>query len=390
MVFFDNVPLAPVDPIFGVALAFAADHRPEKINLGVGTYRGENLAPYVLPVVKKAERLLLESEPHKEYLPIDGERAYVETITALVLGGATDEVATLQTVGGTGGLRLAATFLKERGFKEIFLPDPTWDNHKRIFSHAGLKVSTYPYYNKERKSFDFAAMMRALFHMPKGSIVMLQACCHNPTGFDPTFEEWKEIADAMSRHELLPFFDFAYQGFGEGISEDAAVIRYFASRGIESVIVSSCSKNFGLYAERVGALFVVGGAFRNVLSQLKVVVRGLYSNPPCHGVRIVSTILESPELRQEWEKEVGEMRTRISQMRAQLVKELLKLGREEFAFLAHQKGMFSYTGLSPQAVERLTREEAIYLPADGRINVAGINRANCQKIAEAIARVSVT
>lgn len=393
MVFFEAVEQAPIDPILGIAQAFAADPRANKINLGIGVYRTEDLQPLVLQTVKEAEKILLDRALYKEYLPIEGDKPYLEGVFDLIFGDSIpkENVASLQSIGGTGALRIGAEFLKKNGVETIYLPDPTWDNHRRIFTHAGLKIATYPYYDKARRGFDFAAMMRALFHMPKKSAVLLQGCCHNPTGIDPTFEEWKEIADAMQRHELLPFFDFSYQGFGKGIDEDASAIRYFAKEGMECVVASSYSKNFGLYAERTGALFFLcktAEEATKVASQAKVIIRGIWSNPSCHGARIVATILNQSDLKSRWIKEVDAMRQRIVSMRQALILELAKRGKTEYAILRKQIGMFSYTGLSQKAVEKLISDYAIYLPLDGRINIAGINTQNIEAIADAIAAVT--
>lgn len=392
MVFFEEIEQAPTDPILGIAQAFAADPREQKINLGIGVYRTEELQPLVLETVREAEKILLEKALYKEYLPIDGEKSYLEGVYDLVFGASflRERAVALQTIGGTGGLRIGAEFLKKSSVQTIYLPDPTWDNHRRIFTHAGLKVATLPYYNKEKRSFDFAAMIDSISQISPQSAVLLQGCCHNPTGFDPTIEEWEEIAAVLKKRSLLPFFDLAYQGFGKGIDEDARAIRLFADKEMECLVASSYSKNFGLYAERTGALFILCNSSQEaqrVASQAKVIIRGIWSNPPCHGARIVATILSEKNLRSRWEEEVKKMRNRIQSMRGALVDALSKRGRGDFSFINEQMGMFSYTGLRQKSVERLTAEHAIYLPLDGRINIAGLNNANLPIVADAIVAV---
>lgn len=393
MAFFEKLELAPADPILGITAAFNADTRKNKTNLGVGSYKTSDLKPYVLPSVKEAEKVLLEQNLNKEYLGIEGDKRYLELLKELVFGKVQDpsKIVALQSIGGTGALRVGGDFLKKHGKTDLFLPDPTWDNHRRIFTHAGFAVHTYPYYNKIVKAFDFSGMLTAIQKMPRGAVLLLQGCCHNPTGFDPTQEEWKQIIQAIQKQQLLPFIDFAYQGFGEGIEEDAWAVRAFADAGIECLVASSYSKNFGLYAERTGALFfhcTNQKAAQLVESQAKVIIRGLYSNPPCHGARIVATILGNPALKQQWIREVDAMRNRILEMRRALIWALADLGKQEYAFLERQKGMFSYTGLNLESVDRLIQEYGIYLPKDGRVNIAGLNQDNLNFIARAIADVT--
>lgn len=392
MTFFDQVELAAVDPILGVQIAFAQDPRENKINLGVGTYKTADLKPLILDSVKQVEKILLDEELSKEYLPIDGDKVFLDKTQELVLGNIDEKVFVAQSVGGTGALRVGGDFLRCIGIKDIFLSNPTWDNHKRVFTHSGLNVGFYPYYDQEKKCFDFAAMASFLKQMPKKSALLLQGCCHNPSGFDPSFDEWQEILAIVKQREILPFFDFAYQGFGSSLNQDRSAIELFAKSGIEMLIASSYSKNFGIYAERTGAFFAVTKnkeAAKKVGSQIKVIIRGLYSNPPLHGAKIVSIILNNKSLRGEWESEVAAMRLRIEEMRDSLVTMLQTQGSDiDYSFIRLQKGMFSYTGLDQTQVKQLIEKFGIYLPADGRINIAGLNNKNLKFVAEAMIKVS--
>lgn len=386
MKYFKDLQREPADPILGLIQNFAADPRSLKVNLGAGVYKTKDLKPYILKTVKKAEALLLVNESSKDYLPIDGSPDFVRLTKELVFGedAPFERIYGAQVTGGTGALRIGGDFLKQAGLKTIYISEPTWDNHQRIFSHVGFTVLRYPYFNKQTNQFDCAQMIDAIDKMDKGSILLLQACCHNPTGCDPTLPEWENLFKKMKEREIFPFFDFAYQGFGEGLDRDAQALRVFIQSGLECIVATSYAKNFGLYAERCGALFV---ACRNqeetarVGSKIRVIIRGLYSNPPCHGARVVTEILGDPQLRDEWEKELLGMRTRISEMRSALARGLKK------EFLANQKGMFSYTGLSPLEVEQLTSVYGIYMPHDGRINVAGLNADNLSYVIDAISEL---
>lgn len=390
MNFFESIEQAPVDPILGISSAFASDKRACKVNLGAGVYKTAELKPLILEAVKKAEALLLESESSKDYLPIDGMPEYVAAVKELVFGKSAEKerIYGAQMVGGSGALRVGASFLKKSGFSQIFISDPSWDNHQRIFTHAGLIVESYPYYDPNHRKFDYENFLRKIGEMPKGSIAVLHACCHNPTGFDPTKEQWKEIIGQLKKREVFPFFDFAYQGFGEGVEEDTMSIRLCLESGVEFAVALSQSKNFGLYGERCGALFFIcndAESAKRVGSQVKIVIRGLYSSPPCHGARIVHTILSNPLLKEAWLKELKVMRNRISEMRITLAKELQqKSGTHNFDFLTQQTGMFSYTGLNAVQVERLIEDYGIYMPKDGRINIAGLNKDNVEYVARAI------
>lgn len=385
--FFNSVALAPPDPILGLNQAFASDPRAQKVNLGVGAYKTEDLQPLVLQAVSKAEQLLVGM--NKEYLPIEGHSEFLTHSLSLVLGDdcPRQRIFAAQALGGTGALRVAGQFLMEHVGKKIFIPSPTWDNHARVFSRSGLEVASYRYYDETQRGIDFLGLCKAIKKMPQGSTIVLHGCCHNPTGCDPTFEQWKELCEVIKASSILPFFDFAYQGFGEGLEIDAAPIRYFVSQNVECLIAASFSKNFGLYGERTGALFVVcenDQAAQKVGSQIKVVIRGIYSNPPSHGARIIATILQNVELRELWKKELTSMRLRIKEMRKALVGMLTASGDESFLAMEHQKGMFAFTGLSSEAVDILKRDYGIYLPRDGRISLAGLNRKNLPSVVDAI------
>lgn len=397
MSFFEHVSLAPPDPIFGLTQAFNADPRTSKVNLTVGLYKTKELQTPVLECVKKAEKELLNGEKSKEYLPLDGDKAYLDHIGPLVFGegfwGASHmRIARLQTVGGTSALRTGGEFLHNEKIGEvIYLSDPTWANHRAIFPRAGLKVENYPYYDRESQSLDFKKMHSALEKLPSKSIILLHASCHNPTGADLTLEQWKELSTLFLKKRLIPFFDLAYQGLDRGLEEDAEAVRLFAREGHEMLVAYSLSKNFSLYAERVGALFVVGETHKiaeHVRSKLVMTTRPNYSNPPLHGARIVAMILSSPKLRQEWEKELSVMRARIFEMRNTLADELISKSKKvDFRFLKNRSGLFCFSGLSSLQVERLIKDFGIYMTADGRINAAGLNHQNLPFVVNAILSV---
>ncbi len=379
----------PEDPIFGLNTAFRNDPRPNKVNLGVGAYRTSEGNPYILPSVREAEHLVWEKKLNKEYLPIDGDPDFCCFAAGLVLG-TTHKVPlyAAQTLGGTGALRIGGEYLAMNGPKTIFLPNPTWPNHKGVFTRAGLKVETYPYFDKARHIIDFDGFCVSLSSMPSGSIVLLHACCHNPTGTDLTSEQWHQVSELIRRHSLIPFFDFAYQGFGEGIEADAQAIRYFTQQGIECLVAYSFAKNFGLYSERVGLLLVVTkdqSAADLVGRQIKTVIRTNYSNPASHGARIVSTILQSYALKQQWELELASMRQRVGDMRIALVE-----GVKADPMLLNQRGLFTFGLLDSEQVGYLRDQFAIYLPDDGRINVAGLNASNLNYVVEAIMALAKT
>jgi len=389
------VELAPRDPILGVTEAFNADPNPRKVNLGVGVYCDENGKVPLLECVKRAEREITDAAAPRSYLPIDGIPAYDREVRALLFGANADVInagraVTVQALGGTGALKVGADFLRRFApGAQVWISDPSWENHRALFEGAGFTVNTYPYYDAATRGLDFAGMSAALERLAPGSIVVLHACCHNPTGVDPSAEQWQRIIAVVRARGLVPFLDLAYQGFGEGIDADAAVVRSFAATPGPLLVTSSFSKSFSLYGERVGALSLVAAdkdEAARVLSQLKRIIRANYSNPPTHGGQIVTTVLCSPELRALWEAELATMRNRIKLMRAMLVERLHeRLAGADFRFILAQRGMFSYSGLTKAQVQVLREEFSIYAIDTGRVCVAAINPRNVDEIAAAIA-----
>ncbi|MEI8671083.1 aspartate/tyrosine/aromatic aminotransferase [Vibrio sp. SA48] len=396
-VMFEKVVAAPADPILGLTEEFKKDPRTEKINLGVGIYKNEAGETPILATVKKAEAALLESEKTKSYLTIEGTAEYGLAVQKLLFGAESDIVTqklakTAQAPGGTGALRVAGEFIKRQlGDVKIWISNPTWANHHGVFNAAGLETAQYSYYNAEAKDKDFAAMLADLAQAQTGDIVLLHGCCHNPTGIDPTAEEWEALAKLVTEKGLLPLFDFAYQGFAKGVEEDAQGLRTFAKYNKEILVASSFSKNFGLYNERVGAFTIVAASTETVttaFSQVKAIIRSIYSNPPAHGAAVVTHILNNAELRTEWEQEVAEMRVRIQEMRELFVATLKAEGVEaDFSFIERQNGMFSFSGLSKDKVTRLKDEFAIYIVGSGRISVAGMTKSNMGPLCKGIAAV---
>lgn len=394
---FAGVPMAPRDPILGLNELFNADNNPAKVNLGVGVYCDDTGQVPLLECVRLAERQVVEQAAPRNYLPIDGLPAYDRVAQSLLFGADSSPVAdgrvvTLQALGGTGALKIGADFLRRLlPSAQVWISDPSWENHRALFENAGFKVHAYPYYDPATHGVDFAGMMKALNEMPVQSVVVLHACCHNPTGVDLTAEQWEEVIATVRRRDLVPFLDIAYQGFGDGLDADARAVRRFATTEGPLFVSSSFSKSFSLYGERVGALSVVTSAAdeaARVLSQLKRVVRTNYSNPPTHGGKIVAGVLTSPDLRALWEQELGQMRERIRTMRNQLVEKIHdRVPGADFSFVARQRGMFSYSGLSKEAVHRLRDEFSIYAVDTGRICVAALNSRNIDYVADAIAKV---
>ncbi|MHC2996916.1 amino acid aminotransferase [Tepidiphilus sp. HLB4] len=394
---FAAVELAPRDPILGLNEAFAADPRPQKVNLGVGVYYDEEGRIPLLASVKTAEEARVRQAKPRGYQPIEGPAAYTGAVQRLLFGAdspllAEGRVVTAQGLGGTGALRIGGDLLR-RIVPEatVYISDPSWENHRGIFEAAGFPVRTYRYYDPATGGVDFAGMKAALAAMAPRSIVVLHACCHNPTGADLTEAQWQEVAQTCVAGELVPFLDMAYQGFAEGIDADAAAVHHFLAAGIPFFVSSSFSKNFSLYGERVGALSLVTGSrdeAERVLSQLKRVIRTNYSNPPTHGAALVADVLASGELRAQWEEELGGMRRRIRAMREGLRQRLeAAVPGKDFSFVTEQRGMFSYTGLTPEQVERLKSEYGIYAVRSGRICIAALNARNLDYVAEAIAAV---
>jgi len=394
---FETLETAPTDPILGLSEAFRNDANPAKINLGVGVYKDATGHTPVLTSVEKAQMRLLESETTKSYLPIDGDPTYSRLVRGLLFGadhGLTDsgQAVTIQAPGGTGALRVAADFIHSMWPQAgIWISDPTWANHPQIFKAAGLTVKTYPYFDAATNNLNFNAMLAAFDTMPGGDVVLLHGCCHNPTGVDPTPQQWEQIADVVEARGLLALVDFAYQGLGDGLEADAVGLRRMCRPGLELLVASSFSKNFGLYNERIGALTLVAAnadAAQLALGHLKICVRTNYSNPPAHGGGIVATILEDVALKHEWEDEVAQMRDRINGMRRLLVETLKTQGVDrDFSFIQAQRGMFSFSGLNKDQVEALRAQHSIYIVGSGRINVAGITEGNINRLCQALAQV---
>ena len=395
---FLDVALAPRDPILGMTEAYNADSRPNKINLGMGVYTDADGRVPVLSAVREAEHQRLANTPTRSYLPIDGIALYNSSAQKLLFGEdsqllADGRVVTVQALGGTGALKVGADFLHHLSpDAEVLISDPSWENHLALFTEAGFKVYSYPYYDTATRGLDFEGMIGALQSAASGTIVVLHACCHNPTGVDPTREQWARIIDVLLDRKLMPFLDIAYQGFADGIEADAFVVRAMADAGLEFLVASSFSKSFSLYGERVGALSIVTAdksESARVLSQLKRVIRTNYSNPPTHGGAMVAAVLSDPKLRTMWEDELTGMRERIRAMRVGLVERLRqRMPSISFDHIERQRGMFSYSGLTAAQVQRLREEFAIYAISTGRICVAALNEHNINTVADAIAAVS--
>ncbi len=394
--FFDRIEAAPADPILGLNEAFKKDPRADKTNLGVGVYQNNDGKTVILDCVKEAEKILLDTEDTKSYLPITGLPEFGKLARELVFGKDSELVNGGRAVschcpGGTGALRIGADFIHQQNIATtVWISDPTWANHYQIASSAGLKFERYPYYDRANHNLAFDRMIETLSQAKEGDVVLLHACCHNPTGIDPTHEQWEIIAKFLAEKKLLPYLDFAYQGFGHGLEEDAFGVRTVAKYNPEMVIASSFSKNFGLYSERCGVLTVVSNdteTAAKVLSQLKISVRTAISNPPAHGEKIVTTVLSDPKLRAQWESELKGMRDRINQMRALLSEKLKAAGAGDFDFITEQNGMFSFSGLDKDQVEALREEFGIYIVGSGRICVAGLNTNNIDYVVKAIASV---
>lgn len=394
---FSAVELAPRDPILGLNEAFNADTRTTKVNLGVGVYSDDNGKIPLLAAVKAAEKARLEAMPPRGYQPIEGAQAYDSAVQNLLFGADSElikagQVVTAQALGGTGALKIGADFLKRLNpAAKVYISNPSWENHRALFESAGFEVENYPYYDAATRGVDFDGMRAFLVQLPAGSIIVLHACCHNPTGADLSDAQWAEVVQVCRERGLVPFLDMAYQGFADGIDADAVAVRLFSASGLQFFVSSSFSKSFSLYGERVGALSIVTAGKEEsarVLSQLKRVIRTNYSNPPIHGGAVVAAVLSNPELRQMWEDELAGMRDRIRAMRTGLVEAIKAEGvAQDFSFVAKQRGMFSYTGLSAAQVERLRAEFGIYAVSTGRICLAALNSKNLGYVASAIAQV---
>ncbi|MFB4356054.1 amino acid aminotransferase [Pantoea sp. BS_4] len=394
---FESISAAPADPILGLADLFRADDRPNKINLGIGVYKDETGKTPVLTSVKKAEQYLLENETSKNYLSIDGLPDFAHCTQELLFGKgnaliSAGRVRSAQTPGGTGALRVAADFLAtQTSVKRVWVSNPSWPNHKNVFNAAGLEVCEYSYYDAVNHTLDFDSMLASLKEVKAGDVVLFHGCCHNPTGIDPTAEQWQQLAALSKANDWLPLFDFAYQGFARGLEEDAAGLRLFAASHQELIVASSYSKNFGLYNERVGAITLVASdaaTADTAFSQVKYTIRANYSNPPSHGAAVVATILGNDALRTIWQQELSDMRQRIQRMRQLFVNTLAEKGaQQDFSFIIKQNGMFSFSGLTKDQVIRLREEFGVYAVNSGRVNVAGMTPDNMSALCEAIVAV---
>jgi aromatic-amino-acid transaminase len=397
MSLFTAVEMAPRDPILGLNEQFAADSNPSKVNLGVGVYFDDNGKLPLLECVQAAEKTMMAHPSARGYLPIDGIAAYDTAVKHLVFGADSEPVtsgriATVQGLGGTGGLKVGADFLRHLNPKaKVLISDPSWENHRGLFTNAGFIVETYAYYDASKKDINFDGMLASLNAAPAGTVVVLHACCHNPTGYDITPVQWDQVVEVVKTKNLTAFLDMAYQGFGHGIQEDGAVIQKFVAAGLNFFVSTSFSKSFSLYGERVGALSVVckdKEECGRVLSQLKIVIRTNYSNPPIHGGAVVAAVLGNPELRSLWEKELGEMRVRIKAMRQKMVDGLKAAGvKQDMGFITRQIGMFSYSGLTKDQMVRLRNEFGVYGTDTGRMCVAALNSKNIDHVCASIAKV---
>ena len=397
MSLFSAVEMAPRDPILGLNEAFNTDPRDHKVNLGVGVYYNEEGRIPLLKAVALAEKARAEAHAPRGYLPIEGIGAYDSAVQKLLFGAdsaivQSGRIITSQALGGTGALKIGADYLKRlRPDAVVAISNPSWENHRALFESAGFPVQNYRYYDAQQQGVDINGMLEDLRQLPAQSIVVLHACCHNPTGVDLSPEQWVTVLEVLRERDLIPFLDIAYQGFAEGVYEDAHAVRMFADSGLSLFVSSSFSKSFSLYGERVGALSIVTQSTEQaarVLSQLKRVIRTNYSNPPTHGATVVSQVLNTPELNALWQDELGEMRVRILLMRQLMVEQLAAKGaKRDFSFVAQQRGMFSYSGLTPEQVERLRNEFAIYAVGTGRICVAALNMNNIDTVTDAIVQV---
>jgi aromatic-amino-acid transaminase len=397
MSLFTAVEMAPRDPILGLNEQFAADTNPNKVNLGVGVYFDDNGKLPLLECVQSAEKAMMDKPTARGYLPIDGIAAYDAAVKSLVFGADSEpvksgRVATVQGIGGTGGLKIGADFLKKISPNaKVMISDPSWENHRALFTNAGFQVDSYAYYDAEKRGVNFDGMLASLNAAVAGTIVVLHACCHNPTGYDITAAQWDQVIAVVKAKSLTPFLDMAYQGFGHGIQEDGAVIGKFVAAGLNFLVSTSFSKSFSLYGERVGALSVVcidKEECGRVLSQLKIVIRSNYSTPPIHGGAVVAAVLTNPEWRATWEKELSEMRVRIKAMRQKLVDGLKAAGvKQDMSFITTQIGMFSYSGLNKDQMMRLRSEFGVYGTDTGRMCVAALNSKNIDYVCQAIAKV---
>lgn len=387
--FFDSIISASEDPILGLPLLVAKDPRPHKVNLGIGSYKTAEGRSLLLNSAIKAEEMLLSAQKPKDYLPIEGDPVFNEKMIELSFGAEAprDRIICFQTIGGTQALRLGGEFLSKNLSSLLFISSPSWANHHLIFSHAGLTLETYPYYDRATESIDFENMKKSIEQMPPGSIILLQTACHNPTGASLNQDQWKIIGKILLEKRILPFLDNAYQGFGKSLEADAYPMRLFLKMGLEMFIACSCSKNFGLYGERVGALIFVANhkdSLAKVTSQLKKLVRSFCSTPPLHGGAIVREILNTPALKKEWEHEVDNMRNRVILMRSEFAMKLTQKSGKDYSYLNTEEGFFSLLNLREEQVLRLRSDHAVYMPLDGRVNIAGLTPSNIDYVVESI------
>jgi aspartate aminotransferase/aromatic-amino-acid transaminase len=393
----ENIEQAPADAIFGLTEAFKNDPNPDKVNLGAGVYKDDLGNTPVLEAVKAAEKILLDAEKSKNYLPISGDPLYADNVQKLIFDETAEvytakRASTIQAPGGTGALRMGADLLKKFSpAAAVWVSSPTWANHKGIFSSAGFEIKEYPYYDARTQSVDIDNLIPCLEQIPKGDIVLMHACCHNPSGVDLSNDQWRQIADIAKEKKWIPFLDFAYQGFASGIKEDRFAVDMFVNTGLDFFVASSFSKNIGLYNERTGALTIVSPSSRDAqtaMGHLKLTVRTCYSNPPAHGGLIVATILSDKTLTAQWIKELNTMRKRIVSMRCALVDGLARRGvKDDFSYIKKQRGMFSFSGLSDDVVSWLRENKSIYVVGGGRINVAGLTSSNIDYICDSIGQV---
>lgn len=397
MSFFEHVKPFPADPIFGLASQFKKDPNPNKVDLVVGVYRERDLKTHTMRSVQEAEKQLIKTEGNKNYLPIAGQKSFIQATQKLVFGESfckesQGRLFGIQSIGGTGGLSLGGHFLAQEISKNLYVSDPTWPNHLGIFEACKMEVKRYPYYNQETYSVDYERMLDCFSKLPEKSVVLLHACCQNPTGCDLTQSQWRELSSLFLKRKLIPFFDFAYQGFGQGLEEDAWGLRHFAEKGHEMLVAASYSKNFGLYGERVGCLSILTKSeqwSQNVGSVVQRLARVIYSNPPRHGAAIINTILQDVGLIEMWKGEVAQMRVRIESMRSELADALTtQFGKERFAFLKNRQGLFSMLGLEKEQVKRMREEYGVYCAGSSRVNLTGLCAENLSYVIEAIVKTS--
>lgn len=395
--FFNDVEEAQPDAIFGLVDAFQKDPREKKVSLLAGVYKDDHLRTEIFLSAKRAKEQIFSQDLVANYLPIDGAEQLYDSLGSLLFGPkqyqeAHDRIYGAHTAGGTAALRIGGDFFSQFVSKKMSLPNQTWPNHRSIFEKAGFEIESYPYYSKEKKGFDFDAMIHHLEKLPEKTVVVLHACCHNPTGCDPTLEQWKEISKMIKSRNLVPFFDCAYQGLGDGIEKDVAAVRHFLNEGHEMAVAYSCSKNFSMYCQRVGALFLICQTPNDksrVGSQIKRIIRTLYSNPPAHGARIVGQILKSEDLRQMWEEDLSALRHRVNLMRETLIQRLIAKAKHiDFEYLKGHKGMFSFVDLNHSEVQSLKEKFGVYLAGSGRINISGLTTKNVDYVVNSIVSVS--